>query len=70
VHPEQGHIWQIYLPESWIDPRVELRPSQIHGHGSFARDRIRACEVATIWGSELFKAVNRELYALDHVRIG
>jgi hypothetical protein len=27
---------------SWLDPRVEVRPSTIHGLGLFARDPIRA----------------------------
>ena len=39
-----------YRSNDWIDPRVEIRPSSIHGRGMFARTRIGAGEVVTIWG--------------------
>src|SRR5262249_45466335 len=58
VHAEQGDVWQAYRPESWIDPRVEVRPSRLHGRGSFARERIGADEVVTIWGGEPFRVAD------------
>jgi uncharacterized protein len=39
-----------YSLRSWIDPRVEIRPSPISGLGMFAREPIRAGEVVIIWG--------------------
>jgi hypothetical protein len=43
-----------YLRHSWIDPRIEIRPSPLHGLGSFARSAIKAGEIVTIWGGEVF----------------
>ncbi|SRR6266508_3883177 len=45
---------QKYMPHSWIEPRLEVRPSPIHGLGSFARTAIKAGEVVTIWGGAVF----------------
>jgi hypothetical protein len=42
--------------EAWIDPRIAVRPSPIHGRGMFAAEPIRAGEVVIIWGGELFTA--------------
>ena len=39
-----------YRPTEWIDPRVEIRPSPIHGKGMFATGPIRQGEVVNIWG--------------------
>jgi len=36
-----------YRPTEWIDPRVEIRPSPIHGKGMFATGPIRQGEVAS-----------------------
>jgi hypothetical protein len=38
-----------YLDHSWIDPRIEIRPSSLHGLGSFVRTAITAGEVVPIW---------------------
>ena len=43
---------QHYRANDWIDPRIEIRSSPIHGHGMFAKTRIGAGEVVTIWGGE------------------
>jgi hypothetical protein len=43
-----------YSEHSWIDPHIEIRPSPVHGLGSFARTAIKAGEVVTIWGGEIF----------------
>jgi SET domain-containing protein len=40
--------------ESWLDPRIEVRPSTIHGCGMFAAQPIHAGEVVIIWGGDLF----------------
>lgn len=57
------------LPErSWLDPRLEVRPSPIEGLGLFARAPIRAGEVVIRWGgtiapvSELENLIRRERY--------
>lgn len=42
-----------YARESWIDPRVELRASEIHGTGMFARAGIGVGEVVVVWGGTL-----------------
>lgn len=62
-----------YRRTSWIDPRVEVRPSPIHGTGTFAVARIRQGEVVIIWGGTLFtkeeieagKAIARSVAAID-----
>lgn len=43
-----------YRAESWIDPRVERRRSEIEGFGTFASAPIRAGEVVFIFGGDLF----------------
>jgi hypothetical protein len=43
-----------YPPQSWLDPRLEVRPSSIQGMGMFAREPIRAGETAIIWGGAVF----------------
>ena len=30
-----------YLPETWMDPRQDIRPSTIHGMGVVAREPIQ-----------------------------
>jgi len=42
-----------YRPTEWIDPRIEIRPSPIHGLGMFATAPIKAGEVVNIWGGTL-----------------
>lgn len=39
-----------FLPETWIDPRVELGISTTHGQGLFANALIRAAETVIVWG--------------------
>ena len=39
-----------YELQSWIDPRIELRPSPIGGKGMFAREPIREGEIVVVWG--------------------
>lgn len=39
-----------YRPDSWIDPRLELRTSSIEGQGVFSKESIKKGEVAIIWG--------------------
>lgn len=43
-----------YRTSSWIDPRIETRDTSARGRGSFARALIRAGEVVTIWGGQIF----------------
>ena len=42
-----------YRPTDWIDPRIEVRPSSIHGQGMFATAPIEQGQVVTIWGGTL-----------------
>jgi uncharacterized protein len=53
-HKDTGTMTKNYLKHSWIDSRIEIRPSLMHGLGSFARSAITAGEVVTIWGGEVF----------------
>jgi hypothetical protein len=39
---------------SWLDPRIEVRDSPIHGRGLFARESLGSGEVAVIWGGVVF----------------
>ena len=42
-----------YLSDSWIDPRLEVKKSDIHGHGVFTSQDINAGEIIMIWGGEV-----------------
>lgn len=44
------------MPQSWLDPRIEIRVSPTHGRGSFALTPIAAGEVITVWEHELVDA--------------
>jgi uncharacterized protein len=39
---------------SWLDPRIDVRDSPIHGRGLFARESFGSGEVAVIWGGTVF----------------
>ncbi len=39
-----------YRKQSWIDPRIEIKSSPLHGKGMFALAPIKKGEVAVIWG--------------------
>ena len=39
-----------YLPQTWIDPRIEFRKSRISGNGMFAREPIKKGETVCIVG--------------------
>ncbi len=43
-----------YPSRTWLDPRLEARPSSIHGKGFFATRPINAGEVVTVFGGTLF----------------
>ncbi len=47
------------IPWSWVDPRIEVRPSFIAGRGTFAHETIRAGEIVEIWGG--VRITNEEL---------
>ena len=42
-----------YRATEWIDPRVEIRQSPIHGKGMFASAPIKQGEIVNIWGGTL-----------------
>ena len=43
-----------YLPETWFDPRLEVRPSPIHEFGLFGTGPFRQGEIIMIWGGTLY----------------
>ncbi|MCX6045010.1 MAG: SET domain-containing protein-lysine N-methyltransferase [Chloroflexi bacterium] len=43
-------ISQTYLPQTWLDPRQEIRPSPIQGMGIFAHAAIQPGEIVEIIG--------------------
>ena len=43
-----------YRHTSWVDPRVELRPSPIEGTGMFARRTVVRGEPVVVWGGTVF----------------
>lgn len=49
-----------YPPKSWADPRLEKRPSPIHGTGVFATEAIRAGERLVISGGIVFTMEDKE----------
>ena len=36
--------------DSWFSPKIELRSSPVHGHGSFATEPVEIGEVVEVWG--------------------
>ncbi|MEK6964347.1 MAG: SET domain-containing protein-lysine N-methyltransferase [Nanoarchaeota archaeon] len=49
-----------YRKESWLDPRVEVRPSS-KGLGMFAKSPIKKDEVVVIWGGQIFTNAEKEI---------
>lgn len=43
-----------FLPETWIDSRIALGVSMIHGQGLFATELIRGGETVMIWGGTAY----------------
>lgn len=43
-----------YSQESWIDPRLEVRPSNLEGKGLYVREAIKVNELVVIWGGIMF----------------
>ena len=39
-----------YPRESWINPKIEIESSPLHGKGMFAKAPIDAGEIVVIWG--------------------
>src|SRR5438445_10738332 len=62
-----------YREKSWLDPRITLGRSPIHGKGIFAAEPFRVGEVLIMFGGSLFsrediaagKANNRTLMQVD-----
>jgi uncharacterized protein len=54
-----------YLPVTWFNPRLELKPSAIHGKGLFATERIQRDAVVMIWGGTLYTRQD-----LENIRAG
>lgn len=56
-----------YLPTTWYDPRIEIRPSSIHGNGMFASQPIHVGEVVvriggTVMTDEEFQAYSASVH--------
>ncbi len=49
-----------YLRESWLDSRLEVRSSPIHGKGFFVTQPIRPNEVVIVFGGTLFSKADIE----------
>jgi hypothetical protein len=47
-----------YTLQSWIDPRIEICVSSIHGKGMFACEPIQKGEVVVVWGGQVFSEAN------------
>lgn len=45
-----GFIKRAYRDQDWISPKVEIRPSTIHGKGMFAVAALARDEVVAVWG--------------------
>jgi SET domain-containing protein len=41
------------MPQSWLNPKLKVRPSAIHGRGVFARAAVRKGERLAIFGGEV-----------------
>jgi len=50
-----------YRPTDWIDGRIEIQPSPIHGEGMFAVAPIKQSEIVTIWGGTLILSPLKQL---------
>jgi len=45
-----------YRKTAWLDPRLQIIPSPLGGKGTFASEPIKAGEIVTVWGAEVFTA--------------
>jgi hypothetical protein len=45
-----GLIMKSYRDQDWVSPKVEIRPSAIHGKGMFAIAVFAQDEVVAVWG--------------------
>jgi hypothetical protein len=68
-------VSRTYLPETWIDPRQDIRPSPIQGMGSFAREAIKQGEIVEIIGGVVmtedeFRAFQHTADHYNAVQIG
>lgn len=48
------HLKPGIVIQPWLDPRVEVRDSPIHGRGMFARESFGSNEIVLIWGGTVF----------------
>lgn len=62
-----------YPQKSWLNPKIQIAPSLIHGKGMFAKEPIRKAEVVFIWGgpyitkreAEKAKASDKIIFQID-----
>ena len=55
-----------YLPQTWRDPRIEIRESPISGVGMFARESIESGEIVCIVGGRVMAASEFDLFQATH----
>ena len=41
-----------YPQKSWLNPKIEIKISHLHGKGMFAKEHIAPGEVVVVWGGE------------------
>ena len=54
MHTSSENTLENIRPASWIDPRIEMHASTIHGRGIFATADIKQGETVIIWGGAFF----------------
>ena len=54
-----------YRSETWYDPRLEVRESEIHGRGLFATAPILAGEVVMVWGGVVYTQTQLQTAKLE-----
>ncbi len=55
-----------YLPQTWTDPRIEIRRSSINGNGMFASQPIHKGEVVVIVGGTVMTDAEFEAFQATH----
>jgi len=77
---EEVRNMKTYLPQTWVDPRIEFRTSRISGNGMFARAPIKKGEAVCIVGGTVltddefaaFQAIHRNYNSIqidDHLHL-
>lgn len=57
-----------HISQTWNDPRIEIRKSQISGNGMFVRELIRKSEIVSIVGGNMMTGAEFEAFQAGHSR--